>query len=608
MRTDFNMKQQKLICIIILLSLFVLFFIYQYNKRTTFEVLKVYNPLTIGVDKNRNGTVDDGEIITVLDGYSIINKEDITNHTKYPSLNTKTKSAFYFLSDKYSKDLLLDKRVELKQVNNKNEIIVNKEPYSNILLKSGYIFQSEKPTNKDTYNKRLNQISKADYKIYNPSSNKYHELDCEYGLASEKVILLTKAQLPKGAKPCEVCVVHKKKKHSYNIHNKYDIPSPPMIYSSGAIKIFLSDHTRKLKPDRLGNTELCNELVRQINSAKSTIDIAIYGYDKVPKIEKAIKNAIARGVKVRLVYDIDSKGENIYSDTDYLVNIINNSQCDTAPSNIKNPSKYTNSIMHNKFYIFDKSTVIAGSANMSFTDMSGFNSNCLILIRSKQIADIYTKEFEQMFNKRFHNLKSKIDNKENIQLGKSNLSIYFSPTDSIIDNAIIPYINKAEKYIYMPVFLITEKHLTNALIRAKQRGVDIKIIVDATNAKNDYSKHKLLRANGILVKTENYAGKLHSKSIIIDDKYTFIGSMNFSNSGVYKNDENVILIKDSGLTMFYKKYFLYIWNRINNYWSKHDVSAESIYSIGSCSDGIDNDYDGKTDNEDEGCKMKPKKH
>ena len=92
------MKQQKLICIIILLSLFVLFFIYQYNKRTTFEVLKVYNPLTIGVDKNRNGTVDDGEIITVLDGYSIINKEDITNHTKYPSLNTKTKSAFTFPS------------------------------------------------------------------------------------------------------------------------------------------------------------------------------------------------------------------------------------------------------------------------------------------------------------------------------------------------------------------------------------------------------------------------------------------------------------------------------------------------------------------------------
>ena len=32
------------------------------------------------------------------------------------------------------------------------------------------------------------------------------------------------------------------------------------------------------------------------------------------------------------------------------------------------------------------------------------------------------------------------------------------------------------------------------------------------------------------VKTENLAGKLHSKSMIIDDLYTIVGSMNFSKS------------------------------------------------------------------------------
>ena len=39
---------------------------------------------------------------------------------------------------------------------------------------------------------------------------------------------------------------------------------------------------------------------------------------------------------------------------------------------------------------------------------------------------------------------------------------------------------------------------------------------------------KLLEEYGIAIKTENYAGKMHSKSMIVDDKYTIIGSMNFS--------------------------------------------------------------------------------
>ena len=156
----------------------------------------------------------------------------------------------------------------------------------------------------------------------------------------------------------------------------------------------------------------------------------------------------------------------------------------------------------------------------------------------------------------------------------------------------------------MPVFIITDKELATSLVKAKNRGVKIRLIVDATNARNKYSQHHYLRKNGIEVKTENYAGKLHSKSVIIDDNFTIIGSMNFSKSGENRNDENVIVIKDKNLTLFYKDYFTYLWGKIKDYCLNHDVAAEGILSIGSCSDGIDNDYDGKTDMLDEGCRMK----
>jgi phosphatidylserine/phosphatidylglycerophosphate/cardiolipin synthase-like enzyme len=378
------------------------------------------------------------------------------------------------------------------------------------------------------------------------------------------------------------------------------------MLSKGCVKVFLTDFTVKRKPDKQGNTLLCQELVRQINSAQSTIDIAIYGYDRVPVVEKALRNALKRGVKIRLVYDVDTKGENIYANTKELVGIIKNAVCDKAPKNYQNKAYYTNSLMHNKFYVFDRQTVITGSANLSATDMSGYNSNSVILIKSKKVAQVYETEFEQMYSSKFHALKHPVLNKENVVLGDMVVSIYFSPTDSAIEKVIVPLVNNAKKYIYMPVFLITDKRLAQALINAKSRGVDVKLIVDATNSKAAYSKHRLLRQHGIPVKTENYGGKLHSKSIMIDDKYTVIGSMNFSKSGEAKNDENLIVIKDEKITKFYKTFFCYLWNRIFNYWLTHDVSAESIYSIGSCSDGIDNDYDGLIDSADEGCKIKPK--
>ena len=90
--------------------------------------------------------------------------------------------------------------------------------------------------------------------------------------------------------------------------------------------------------------------------------------------------------------------------------------------------------------------------------------------------------------------------------------------------------------------------------------------------------------------------------MIVDDEYTIIGSMNFSNSGENKNDENIIVIKDSEIAKFYKEFFLYQWSQIDDKWLKSNVRAEGKDSIGSCYDGIDNNYDGFIDLEDQACR------
>ena len=90
--------------------------------------------------------------------------------------------------------------------------------------------------------------------------------------------------------------------------------------------------------------------------------------------------------------------------------------------------------------------------------------------------------------------------------------------------------------------------------------------------------------------------------MIIDDKYTIIGSMNFSNSGENRNDENLIVIENTEIAKFYKNFFLYQWSKIDEKWLRLNARAESKDSIGSCNDGLDNNYDGLIDKEDIGCK------
>ena len=62
------------------------------------------------------------------------------------------------------------------------------------------------------------------------------------------------------------------------------IPAVPLALKNGNFKIIISDFTQKLKPDRNCSTEMCKEILNNINSAKTSIDFAIYGYSSVPSI------------------------------------------------------------------------------------------------------------------------------------------------------------------------------------------------------------------------------------------------------------------------------------------------------------------------------------
>ena len=225
------------------------------------------------------------------------------------------------------------------------------------------------------------------------------------------------------------------------------------------------------------------------------------------------------------------------------------------------------------------------------------------MINSSEIASIYKDEFENFLNNKYHNVKQSKDT-NSVFVNDVLISVYFSPQNSPISQKIIPEIKRAKNYIYIPAFIITHKGLTDELINAKKRGVDVKVITDAVSAKNKFSTHRLLRQNDIKVKTENFAGKMHMKTILIDDKTAFLGSMNFTKNGDIYNDENCIKLENPSIVKNLKLDFLHVWSKIPDVYLKKDPPAESIESVGSCFDGVDNDFDGLIDGDDSGCFMK----
>lgn len=630
----------KKFSIILILGMFFAFLFYQIYKSDDFQVLRVDSPTQIVVDLNKNGVEDDGETINLnIDSFYTKPNKAQEKLVKRLKITNEDAIGLGFLANNFAKETLESKKVNLKTPsssvitnlfknlsnnhfsnlfsqkfkrvhNDKNynsfEIIVDHKNYEDLLIEKGFALKKGQAPTKQLLN-NIEKVKNLKLVIINNKNHKYHKLTCKYGLMAHNSQILPLSQLPKDAKPCKFCFdKHKKykkhKKHYYFEYKYFDdvipnIKSPAVVFQSGLIKIFLTDMTKVLKPSNTCNTAVCKALVQQVNSAQKSIDFAIYGYTKIPALQIALLNAQKRGVIIRFVYDSNKKNYNIYPDTNYLSKLFVNNQHD-----------YTNYIMHDKFFIFDNRTVFTGSANISNTDMSGFNSNAIILINSPQVASIYEKEFEQMYEGtisggRFHKRKLKIRNKN----FDENFRVYFSPKDHIITEQIIPLIDNAHKYIYIPAFLITQKQMAQSLINASKRGVAVKIILDATNTHDSSSKLKLFRQHKIQVKTENFAGKLHSKSIIIDDLYTVIGSMNFSKSGEDENDENVIIIRDKNVALFYKTFFQYLWKRIPDKWLKYNARAESPDSIGSCSDGIDNDFDGKIDMADDSCKITKKK-
>ena len=136
--------------------------------------------------------------------------------------------------------------------------------------------------------------------------------------------------------------------------------------------------------------------------------------------------------------------------------------------------------------------------------------------------------------------------------------VYFSPNGGC-QNAVITEIGKAQKTIDIAMYYLTSREIAQELVRAKDRNVKVRIVLDKSQEAQAYSKSRYLIKRGFEVKYHTGPGLMHNKFALIDDKVLITGSFNWTPTANQKNEENLLMITDKELIKKYEDRFEYLW-------------------------------------------------
>lgn len=142
----------------------------------------------------------------------------------------------------------------------------------------------------------------------------------------------------------------------------------------------------------------------------------------------------------------------------------------------------------------------------------------------------------------------------------------FSPSPQAAQ-LIVKTIDAAEDSIDMTAYSFSSRKVTEALIRAKKRGVTVRLVLDKSQARQPpYKAISALYNAGIPIRIDRKYHIMHNKYFVADGRTVESGSYNFTESAERWNAENVIVVKDdTALAEKYAENWKKLWNESDKY-------------------------------------------
>ena len=160
-----------------------------------------------------------------------------------------------------------------------------------------------------------------------------------------------------------------------------------------------------------------------------------------------------------------------------------------------------------------------------------------------------------------------------------------------IEEKLIQFINNAQTSIHIASFEFNLTPVAEALIAAKNRGVNVRWVTDDKNGL-DYDNQPgrgqfaLLTGAGIEVKDD--AGRtalMHNKFWIFDRQIVWTGSTNITVNGIFNQNNNVLVIRSPDVAFIFEREFDELWSgqfgprapsTVSNQWAILDGTAVQV--------------------------------
>jgi len=308
--------------------------------------------------------------------------------------------------------------------------------------------------------------------------------------------------------------------------------------------------------------EVAHLVTEFLGAAKRSLDLAQYDFNLAPEtaalVGGALKEAHARGVAVRILYNVDHPRP---------IPVPPPSEPDVALiSSLGVPARAVAGVpdlMHHKFVVRDREAVLSGSTNWT-DDSWSRQENVLVTVGSEELAHAFTLDFEELWKDGDVERSGFVEPRP-VEVDGLRVRPWFTPGFAdALTHRLAKKIGHAQRVRICSPVITSAPVLATLAQRIADGHADIAGCVDATQVDevirqwqvdgNVSWKLPLLQQ----VMAGDFSGKnstpwapgslhdfMHAKLVVADD-VVFVGSFNLSHSGE-QNAENVLEIPDAEL-------------------------------------------------------------
>jgi phosphatidylserine/phosphatidylglycerophosphate/cardiolipin synthase-like enzyme len=307
---------------------------------------------------------------------------------------------------------------------------------------------------------------------------------------------------------------------------------------------------------------VAEQVVEFLGAARKTLDLAQYDFHLLPDTAEmvggAIKDAAARGVAVRMIYDVGHRNPiPVPPPPEPDVELI------SSLGVPERPIAGIPDLMHHKYAVRDGETVWTGSTNWT-DDSWSRQENVIAIVESAELARSFTTNFEELWSKGIVEQSGFVEPNP-VRVENTRMRAWFTPGfGEALSRRIAKHIRRAKRRVRICSPVLTVAPVLSALAERIDDGFDIAGCLDRPQIEgviyqwgidgNAAWKLPLLRR----ALDAPFSGKpstpwgagtvhdfMHAKLTVIDD-VVFTGSYNLSRSGE-QNAENVLEIEDANV-------------------------------------------------------------